>query len=121
MTFEKDGSYIFVQFPDIPEAITQGDSNEQAYEMAGEVLGLVLAEKAEYPVASSIEDIQKRYPDKAVALVGVDLAAYRWKYRSQTIRKNVRIPEELKDLATSENLNLSQTLTEALKEKLGVK
>lgn len=34
----KDGKYILVTFPDIPEAITQGDNQEHALEMAKEAL-----------------------------------------------------------------------------------
>lgn len=34
----KDGKYILVTFPDIPEAITQGDNREHALEMAKEAL-----------------------------------------------------------------------------------
>ena len=119
-TFEKDGKYFFVQFPDIPEALTQGDTLEQAYEMASEVLGLALEDKTEFPKPSSVEEIKDRFPDKTIALIGIDLAAYRRKYHSKTIRKNVTVPEWLVDLAESENINFSQTLTEALKQKLGV-
>ncbi|MFY9901844.1 MAG: hypothetical protein WAK52_04470 [Trichococcus sp.] len=50
----------------------------------------------------------------------IDLAAYRRKYHSKTIRKNVTIPEWLADLASEENINFSQTLSDALKEKLRV-
>lgn len=34
----KDGKFILVTFPDIPEAITQGDNREHALEMAKEAL-----------------------------------------------------------------------------------
>ncbi|MCW6682246.1 type II toxin-antitoxin system HicB family antitoxin [Aerococcaceae bacterium NML160702] len=119
-TFETDGKYTLVKFPDIPEAMTQSESLEEAYQMAGEVLGLALEDKIEYPEASSIHAVQAQYPHKTVALIGIDLAAYRRKYHSKTIRKNVTVPEWLSDMATAENINFSQTLTDALKEKLGV-
>lgn len=45
---------------------------------------------------------------------------YRRKYHSKTIRKNVTIPEWPNDLAENDKINFSQTLTEALKEKLDV-
>lgn len=119
-TFEQDGKYILVKFPDVPEAMTQADSVEKAYEMAEEVLGLALEDKLDFPKASTVSEVQASYPKKEVALVGLDLAAYRRKYHSKTIRKNVTVPEWLADLAESEKINFSQTLTEALKEKLGV-
>lgn len=38
----KDGKFILVTFPDIPEAITQGDNREHALEMAKEALELAM-------------------------------------------------------------------------------
>ncbi|MGO5966066.1 type II toxin-antitoxin system HicB family antitoxin, partial [Streptococcus pyogenes] len=38
-TFTQDTDYIMVTFPDVPEAITQGEDFQEAYEMAVEVLG----------------------------------------------------------------------------------
>ncbi|MGM0122722.1 hypothetical protein IGI37_000088 [Enterococcus sp. AZ194] len=119
-TFESDGKYILVKFPDIPEAMTQGDSVEQAYEMASEVLGLALEDVSSYPKASSVLDVRNQFPEKDVALIGIDMASYRRKYHSKTIRKNVTVPEWLADEAEKENINFSQTLTEALKEKLAI-
>ncbi len=119
-TFEKGEKYIIVKFPDVPAAMTQGESYEQAYEMAMEVLGAVLEGYETYPSPSSIKDIQDEFPDKTVAVIGFDPIAYRRKYHSKSVRKNVTVPEWLNDLANTENINFSQTLTEALKEKLGV-
>ena len=118
--FEKtDESYI-VRFPDIPEAMTEGDTLNQSYEMAVEVLGLALEDYTEFPSPSDVEEIKKDYPDTLVTLIGIDLVAYRRKYHSKSIRKNVTVPEWLADIAQSENINFSQTLTEALKDKLSV-
>lgn len=118
--FEKtDESYI-VRFPDIPEAMTEGDTLNQSYEMAVEVLGLALEDYTEFPSPSDVEEIKKDYPNSLVTLIGIDLVAYRRKYHSKSIRKNVTVPEWLADIAQSENINFSQTLTEALKDKLSV-
>jgi antitoxin HicB len=38
VNLRKDGKYFLVTFPDIPEAITQGDNREHALEMAKEAL-----------------------------------------------------------------------------------
>ncbi|UPQ85106.1 type II toxin-antitoxin system HicB family antitoxin [Ignavigranum ruoffiae] len=119
-TFEKGSQYYVVMFPDIPAAMTQGETIEEAYEMASEVLGAVLEDYKEFPKPSSMDQIKLQYPNKDVALIGIDLNAYRRKYHSKTVRKNVTVPEWLSDLAIKENINFSQTLTEALKEKLGV-
>lgn len=118
--FTEDDGHIFVKFPDVPLAITQGETIEEAYEMAEEVLGFALEDYKEYPKASTSDDLKKSYPDETIALIGFDPVSYRRKYHSKTVRKNVTIPEWLSDLAKSEQINFSQTLTDALKEKLGV-
>lgn len=119
-TFEQDGNYILVKFPDIPEAMTQGKDLQEAFNAAEEVLGLALEDKKEFPTASSVESIQKKFPSKTVALIGLDLTAYRRQNFSKTVRKNITIPEWLADMASDEKINFSATLTEALKDKLGV-
>lgn len=119
-TFEKDGDYIFVQFPDVPGAFTQGATLAEAYEKASEVLGLMLENQNEFPTATDITLLQKKFPQKTIALVGIDLPAFRKKYMSKTIRKNVTVPEWLSEMAEEQHINFSATLTEALKEKLGV-
>ncbi len=119
-TFTQDGEYIFVEFPDVEGAFTQGENIQEAYEMAEEVLGVILADSKNYPLASSVQEITQSYPNSDVALVGVDIDAFRRKYRSKTVRKNITLPEWLNELAVSEKINVSQVATEALKEKLGV-
>lgn len=118
--FEKGSKYFIVKFPDVPEAMTQGETLEEAYEMANEVLGAALEDYTEYPQPSNYDTIKELHHDKIVSLIGIDMIAYRRKYHSKTIRKNVTVPEWIVDLATVENINFSQTLTEALKSKLGV-
>ncbi|AMB95148.1 type II toxin-antitoxin system HicB family antitoxin [Aerococcus urinae] len=118
--FEREDKYIIVKFPDIPAAMTQGEDLSQAYEKAVEVLGAALEDYDDYPEPSPIESVSEQFPDSDLALIGVDLVAYRRKYHSKTVRKTVTVPEWLNDLAIAKQINFSQTLTEALKEKLGV-
>jgi len=42
VNLRKDGKFILVTFPDIPEAITQGDNRVHALEMAREALELAM-------------------------------------------------------------------------------
>ena len=93
---------------------------EKVLERLQEVLGIALENKKEFPAATPVGILQKRYPDKTVALIGIDLAAYRRKYHSKTIRKNVTMPQWLADLVSEANITFSQTLTDALKEKLRI-
>lgn len=118
--FTQGEKYITVTFPDIPEAITQGKDQTEAFEMAQDVLGLVLEDCTEYPQASDIASLQADYPTSTIALVAIDMLAYKKKYQSKTIRKNVTVPEWLNSIAEENNINFSQVLTEALKLKLHV-
>ncbi|MDY7596240.1 type II toxin-antitoxin system HicB family antitoxin [Streptococcus suis] len=118
--FTQGEKYITITFPDIPEAITQGQDQSQAFEMAQEVLGLVLEDYSEYPQATPIQELKKQYPDSDIALVAIDMLAYKKKYQSKKVRKNVTIPEWLNSIAEENNINFSQVLTEALKLKLNV-
>ena len=116
--FEQDGDYITVRFPDIPEAMTQGENLDEAYKMAEEVLGFALEDYKEMPKASSIEEVKKSQPDATIALISIDMVAYMRKYHSKTIRKNVSIPEYLAVLAKEQGINTSQVLAEALENKI---
>ena len=53
---ERDGGYL-VTFPDLPDAITQGDSLDDAMEMAtdclAETIGARIAERADIPIPST--------------------------------------------------------------------
>ncbi|WP_225744991.1 type II toxin-antitoxin system HicB family antitoxin [Marinilactibacillus sp. Marseille-P9653] len=119
-TFEKDGDYIVVNFPDVEGAFTQGENYKEAYEKAEEVLGSLLSEMSEYPVSSTAEEINSLYPKSMLGLVEVDLEAFRRKYRSNKVRRNISVPEWLNELATTNKINVSEVTVEALREKLNV-
>lgn len=118
--FTQGERYITVTFPDIPSAITQGKTQEEAFEMAQEVLGFALEDYEKYPKTSDIVELQKQNPESTIAVIGIDMVAYNRKYHSKKVRKNVTIPEWLNELAEKSNLNFSQVLTDALEEKLNV-
>ncbi|HEL1612384.1 TPA: type II toxin-antitoxin system HicB family antitoxin [Streptococcus suis] len=119
-TLDQETKSVDVRFPDVPEAITFGNNLEHAHEMAQEALGLVLEDYSEYPQATPIQELKKQYPDSDIALVAIDMLAYKKKYQSKKVRKNVTIPEWLNELAEEHNINFSQVLTEALELKLHV-
>ncbi len=72
----EEGGY-WVTFPDLPECITEGDSIEEAYEMAVDALGLALADriqaKEELPAASGVDTIRE---EGNVVIVPFDLLEY---------------------------------------------
>lgn len=60
---ERDGGYL-VTFPDLPDAITQGDSLDDAMEMAAdclaETIGARIAERDDIPIPSAVRRGQVR-------------------------------------------------------------
>ena len=113
---------FWVSFPDFPECMTQGDSMDEAYEMAIDALGLSLSsiedEGTDIPKASEFETVD---PDDGIlVIIEFDMAEYRRKHRSKAVKKTLSIPEWLNEAAIRENLNFSQILQEALMMKLGV-
>ncbi|HIZ95174.1 MAG TPA: type II toxin-antitoxin system HicB family antitoxin [Candidatus Ligilactobacillus excrementavium] len=108
----------FVEVPDIESGFTQGKDIKNAIEMASEMIGLMLEDKQEYPVASKIEDIPSQKGD-IKTIVSVDMDEFR-RNNPKTVRKNVSIPEYLVKLGKEKNINFSALLTEALKAKLEV-
>ncbi|MCH3923143.1 type II toxin-antitoxin system HicB family antitoxin [Limosilactobacillus sp.] len=75
----KDGE-IQVDFPDLPEAFTQGKTMAEAMDFAKLGLAITINDKLGHfeaaPVASKVADLQKNFPGKDVRLVTVDLDQY---------------------------------------------
>lgn len=120
---EEDGSYS-VFFPDIPGCNTCGDNIAHAYEMAFDVLGIVL---------SYMEDNSEPLPDASdpatieleqgqfVAIIRFNMVEYKKKHSAKAVKKTLSIPEWLNEEAIRQNINFSQVLQDALMQKLNVK
>lgn len=55
-----------------------------------------------------------------VSFISIDMDEYRKKFNNKSIKKTLSIPEWLNYLSERNNINFSQVLQEALKEKLGI-
>lgn len=108
----------FVSFPDLPDTFTEGHGLEDAMLMASDVLAEMNYDKAELPQPSTPQDIELE-SGSFVVIVSGNLSAKKREFQKY-VRKNVTVPAELANQAEQNNINFSQTLTEALKEKLGV-
>ncbi|WP_054640043.1 type II toxin-antitoxin system HicB family antitoxin [Lactococcus fujiensis] len=115
--FKKDGKYTSVTFPDVPEAMTQGENLEEAFQMAEEVVGFALEDYKTMPKVSAMDTLKEKYPDDFIALIKIDMKKYLKKYYSGTVRKNVTVPEYLAVMAKDDHLNMSKFLTESLERK----
>lgn len=70
--FKRDGEYIMVSFPDLPECNTQGETFIEAFLAAREALGLYLDGMEIYPKATEFEDIKEQGGTR-VLLVDADM------------------------------------------------
>ena len=121
--FQKEVLGYSVYVPDIPGCNTQGDTLEQAYEMAFDAIGLCVAEEIEasgnVPTPSSPETIELS-EDEFVVLIDFDFDEYCRKYDHRAVKKTLTIPAWLNTMAEKSNINFSLILQEALKSKLNL-
>lgn len=120
-TKEEDG--FVVHFPDIENAFTEGDTLEEALSNAESVLGVMLAYLIErnekIPKQSSLELINKKIDkNQFTSYIQTDYSKYI--RNTKAVKKTLTIPDWLNKRAEENGIQFSQTLTEALKEKLGV-
>ena len=122
--FEPEGERYNVSFPDLEGAFTFGEDMHDALHMAKDLLEgwLLVTEKDgdPLPAPSLPHDIKPDNKDSLIIPIEVDLDITRKKQMNYTVKKTLTIPQYLNELGNKANINFSQTLTEALKEKLGV-
>ncbi|MCL2106243.1 MAG: type II toxin-antitoxin system HicB family antitoxin [Oscillospiraceae bacterium] len=113
---EKDDPRYTVIFPDLPGCATQGDTLDEAYEMAFAALGLYLQQDDGafvYPPACSPLDIYLKKGEFSV-LIEFDEAEYRRRHGVQMVKKTITIPSWVNAAAERMGVNFSATLTESL-------
>ena len=121
--FKKEGKFYVVCFPDLESCYTQGDSLQDAYEMAADILCLTLynleEEKANIPPASDVSAI-KTGKDEFASLVSCDTLEYRKFYDNKAVKKTLTIPAWLNTMSEREGINFSSVLQAALKNELHI-
>ncbi len=117
-TPDETGSY-FVEFPDIPNCFTEGDTLKEAFSMGQEVLaamcGIYLENKGTLPPPSDISSLQPN--EGFVSLVGTVLPA-NGALDTTSVNKTVTLPKWLNDAATERGINFSAALRNALLRQL---
>lgn len=119
--YEKEGGYS-VEVPDLIGCVTQGETLEEAIEMAQDAaLGWLLTaieEEEEIPKPSTIEEIRiEKEGFKTLLLLNID--EYTEKYGSKkSIKKTLTIPQWLNKRAEKLGINFSQALQEILLSKI---
>lgn len=130
--FHEDNGYSVV-FPDLNWLATQGDTFEEAMEMAVECLAGYLhtcqMDGDTFPKPSRLSDINPEAiakeldPDSPmceayVNMVSVDVALYAKAHFEKSVKKTLTIPAWLNTAALEQNINFSQVLQDALKSQL---
>lgn len=123
--FEWKGNEYAVNFPDFPELVTHGETLEDAFEMAQEVLEgyLVLLElqEKEIPSPTPVRELNakiERTEDVNLFVVKANTKIAKARNKQNYDRKSVTVEHYLNVLASEENINLSKALNDLLREKL---
>ncbi len=119
----KDGPFYAVSFPDFESCYTQGDTLNDAYEMAEDILCLTLynmeEEGKKIPSPSDIKSIDTP-ADTFATLVACDTLEYRQYYDNKAVKKTLTIPSWLNKLSERQGINFSAVLQNALKQELHI-
>lgn len=112
-----------VYFPDLSGCNTFGKGLADAVEMAKDALCHCLYGKEidnkEIPPATHPSEI-KLSVGEFTSVIAVDTEVYRRYYENQYVKKTLTVPMWLNQKAIDAEINFSQVLQEALKEKLHV-
>lgn len=119
---EEEGGYS-VFFPDLEGCYTCGDNLTDAVFMAEDVLAFVLydceRDGSQIPAPSSAENVALSGKE-FVNYIACDTIEYARRNNNKAVKKTLTIPEWLNDAATRAGINFSQTLQEALAEKVNM-
>ncbi len=121
-TYDEDG--ISIVFPDIPEALSCADNDLEAVKNAKEVLSLCLASREDDgEKISEPTDVSKitLEPNQRIFVIEVWMPYHKALIKTAYTKKTLTIPNWLNAIAEHNKVNFSQTLQEALKEKLNLK
>lgn len=121
--FEYEAEGISISFPDLPGCFSCAQTDEEAFFMAKEAMGLHLkgmeTDNDDIPEPTSLKDIKIENNQKVV-LIQVDMPVVRRAVDNISVKKTLTIPQWLNNIATREHVNFSQVLQEALKEHLNI-
>ncbi len=118
--FRQEDDGYSITFPDLEGCITEGDTIEESYEMAVDAIGLYLQPKEGvfvFPTASNPKNITLSN-DEFVVLIEFDELEYLKKHDAKAVKKTLTLPSWLNTKAEEAGINFSQTLQEALKDRL---
>lgn len=111
---------IAVVFPDL-DCATSGENDNDALLSARELLGCVLngleEDGAEIPTPTPLSNVVMSDNERTV-LIDVYMPSVRMIQNNHSVNRIVTLPDWLNTAALEHNINVSQVLQDALKEKL---
>lgn len=120
-TYEENQE-IAITFPDFDVA-TSGENDDDALLSARECLGITIygleEDNETIPKPSALSSIEVNKNECAV-LIDVFMPSIRMANVNKSVNRTVTLPAWLNSAALENNLNFSQVLQDALKERLGV-
>lgn len=118
-----DENVYDIKFPDINNAFTFEDQEENILKSAREVLELCIYDLEDNnetpPTPTNLKDIKLEH-DEFVTLVEVWMTPVRDRFENKAIKKTLTVPKWLNDIAVKNDVNFSSVLQAALKEYLGI-
>lgn len=116
--FEKDEGGYLVTVPDL-DRMTQGIDLTDAIANARDAICLTIVDLEDDGKPAPSPSHSVKAPNNGfISYVDANIAEYRKKYGSKTVRKNVSIPAWLNTKAENLKINFSQALQEALIAKI---
>ena len=120
--FDKDEYGFTVEFPNLPGCVTQGDTLEEAMEMAVDAasgwLLIMIEEGKDIPSPSDNINLMEYGREAFKNLILIDIDAYAKQYGEKSVKKTLSIPRWLNTLSESNGINFSKVLQEGLKREL---
>lgn len=113
-----DGEYYVVDFIDLVGCTTDGETLQEAFAMAQNAMGLFLDSELSFPNPTTDFSKIELEKNQFISYVNIDIDEYRKKYNNKSIKKTLSIPCWLNTMAEKNDINFSQVLQEALKNKL---
>lgn len=121
--FTQEEGGFSVNFPDVENCFTSGETLAEALDQAQDVLNLVLMTREDegLPIvpASEIRNISCGENEFA-SVISADTTEYRKLYGNYAVKKTLSIPAWLNTLAERKGINFSFTLQQALKSQLDI-
>lgn len=118
--FHEEGDSVWAEFPDLEGCQTFGDNVEACILDAQEALAAyaesVMERGLKLPPPSDVRKIEAEHADGFTVPIYYDFRDY--EKRTKSVKKTLTIPAWLNDKAMKSHINFSETLQNALMERL---